>query len=41
MIVDRSSGSTRTERHCNQVGRPVIGNLLTATLAPALVLASF
>ena len=41
MILDRSIGSARAERHRNHAGQRIIGNLLTATLALALVLASF
>ncbi len=40
MISDQTIGSARAEGHWNHAGRRFIGNLLTATLALVLVLAS-
>ena len=40
MIWDQTIGSARAEAHWNYAGRRFIGNLLTATLALVLVLAS-
>src|ERR1700730_820231 len=40
MIVDQTIGSARAEEHWKYAGRRLIGNLLTATLALVLVLAS-
>jgi len=40
MIFDQTIGSARTELHWNHGGRRFMGNLLTATLALFLVLAS-
>ncbi len=40
MIFDQTIGSARAEEHWNHAGRRFVGNLLTATLALFLVLAS-
>jgi hypothetical protein len=40
MIFDQTISSARAEQHRNHAGRRFIGNLLTATLALFLVLAS-
>jgi len=40
MIIDQTIGSARAEGHWNDTGRRFVGNLLIATLALVLVLAS-
>lgn len=40
MILDQTIGSARAEAHCDHAGRRLVGNLLSATLALVLVLAS-
>lgn len=40
MILDQTIGSARAEAHCDRPGRRLVGNLLTATLALVLILAS-